>query len=87
MFNRAVNASGTKLKNNTIANFFSIDSNTLPSGVVAVDDMKKHYALTCKLTYTDTATKEYKEITSTYTKGGVFTSDNIIVQDSYYTRN
>lgn len=87
VFNRSVNVSGTKLKHNIIANFFSVNSDTLPSGVIAVQDMKKHYALTCKLTYTDTATNEYKEIVSTYTKGGVFTSDNIAVQDSYYTRN
>ena len=49
--------------------------------------MKKHYALTCKLTYTDTATNEYKEIVSTYSKGGIITANDIQLVEKYYTRN
>ena len=70
-----------------IANFFSVNSDTLPPGVATVDDMKTHYSLTCRLKYTDAATSQNEELVSTYSKGGIITANDIQLVEKYYTRN
>lgn len=50
-----------------------------------IGDMRKHYKLVGSLTYTEPSTNQEVSLDTNYSYGGVFTSDEIPLNDNYYS--
>lgn len=81
LFNQDLSSVSGTIKSRQTALAYSISEDAAP----AIDDMRKHYKLVGSLTYTEPSTNQEVSLDTNYSYGGIFTSDEILLNDNYYS--